>query len=158
MENYVDKCKCSPWGPSLHHRSNVESLWNVAKTLGCTWIWLDEHQHCALGECGLEYFDDPMVTLTSNNYAIFWNYGFPSRAWRQMGKHFGCGFYMQHFWQHKYNNSQKTLPSMVLVNIDRIARHCLMITTDKVVPHSSCYQEIWHQEHWADVFSESWAY
>jgi hypothetical protein len=58
-------------------------------------------------------------------------------------------------WQQEYDDTQQMLPSLVLVNVDCIVRHCLMIPTDDV---HSCYQEICHHERWVNVFYECWAY
>ena len=52
-------------------------------------------------------------------------------------------------WQQDYDDIRKTQPSLVLVNVDCIVRHCLMIPTDEA---QSCFQEIWHRERWADEF------
>jgi hypothetical protein len=51
--------------------------------------------------------------------------------------------------QHGFDDAQQAVPSLVLVNVDYIVRHCLMIPTDK---EHGCYQEIWHRERWADEF------
>lgn len=52
-------------------------------------------------------------------------------------------------WQQDYTNLEKQSPSLVLVNVDSIVRHCLMFPID---PKLSCYQEIWSRERWADEF------
>jgi hypothetical protein len=52
-------------------------------------------------------------------------------------------------WQQEFDNSLQTMPSLVLVNVDRIVRHCLMVPTNQ---KHSCYQEIWHRERWANEF------
>jgi hypothetical protein len=54
-------------------------------------------------------------------------------------------------WQQEFDDSLQTMPSLILVDVDCIVRHCLMIPTNK---EHSCYQEIWHRERWADKFFE----
>jgi hypothetical protein len=54
-------------------------------------------------------------------------------------------------WQQEFDDSLQSTPSLVLVNVDCIGRHCLMLPTKQ---EHSVYQEIWHRERWADEFFE----
>jgi hypothetical protein len=52
-------------------------------------------------------------------------------------------------WEQDYDDTKKTVPSLVLVNVDCIVRHCLMIPIDD---GQSRFMEIWNRERWADEF------
>ena len=52
-------------------------------------------------------------------------------------------------WQQDYEDTQQLVPSLILVNVDCIVRHCLMIPIDDAQNH---FMEIWHRERWADEF------
>jgi hypothetical protein len=112
-------------------------------------------------ECCVAYLDNPMVTQT-HDYAPGQIVTFvvcpvpnetePSQILAVVKT---CGFLHKKgsifstIWQQEFDNSLETTPSLVLVNVDCIVRHCLMLPTNK---EHSCYQEIWHRERWADEF------
>ena len=52
-------------------------------------------------------------------------------------------------WQQDYDDTQQTVPSLVLVNVDCIVWHCLMIPIDE---EQACFMEMWHRKRWADEF------
>ena len=112
-------------------------------------------------ECCVEYLDNSMVTQT-HDYAprqivMFVvcpvpNETEPSQILAVVKACFlhNKGSIFSTIWHQEFDDSLQTMPSLVLVN-DCIVCHCLMLPTNK---EYSCYQEIWHQEHWADKFFE----
>jgi hypothetical protein len=112
-------------------------------------------------ECCVEYLDNPMVTQ-SHDYAPGQIVTFvvcpvpdetqPSQIMvvvKTCGFHHSKGSVFSTIWRQEFDDSLQTTPSLVLVNVDCIVRHCLMVPTNKEL---SCYQEIWHRECWADKF------
>jgi hypothetical protein len=103
-------------------------------------------------ECCVGYLDDPMVTQ-NHDYAPGQIVAFvicPAELESQSSQILAvvktCGFLHQKgsvfstIWKQDFEDTLQTLPSLVLVNVDCIVRHCLMIPTDN---DHSCYQEIW---------------
>jgi hypothetical protein len=121
--------------------------------------WEKSTQVTRRPECCVEYLDNPMVTQT-HDYAPGQIVTFvvcpvpnetePSQIMAVVKT---CGFLHKKgsifstIWQQEFDDSLQTTPSLVLVNLDCIVRHCLMLPTNK---EHSCYQEIWHRERWAD--------
>jgi hypothetical protein len=114
-------------------------------------------------ECCVEYLDNPLVTQT-HDYAPgqivtfvvcpVTNETEPSQIFAVVKT---CGFLHKKdsvfstIWQQEFDDSLQSTPSLVLVNVDCIVRHCLMLPTNQ---EHSVYQEIWHRERWADEFFE----
>ena len=112
-------------------------------------------------ECCVEYLDNPLVTQ-HHDYAPRQIIAFvvcpeenETVSPRIMAVVNTCGFLHKKdsifstIWQQEFEDSRQSIPSLVLVDVDCIVRHCLMIPTDK---EHVCYQEIWHRERWADEF------
>jgi hypothetical protein len=110
-------------------------------------------------ECCVEYLENPMVTQT-HDYAPGQIVTFvvcpvpnetePSQMWavvKTCGSLHNKGSIFSTIWQQEFDNSLRTMPSLVLVNVDCIVRHCLMLQTNK---EHSYYLEIWHRKRWAD--------
>ncbi len=114
-------------------------------------------------ECCVEYLDNPMVTQT-HDYAPGQIVTFvvcpasndtePSQI---LAVVMTCGFrhnkgsIFSTIWHREFDDLMQTVPTLLLVNVDCIVRHCLMLPTNK---EHSCYQEIWHRERWANEFFE----
>ncbi len=114
-------------------------------------------------ECCVEYLDNPRVTQT-HDYAPGQIVAFvvcpidpESDSSHILAVVKACGFphkkgsIFSTMWQQEFDDPLKVLPSLVLVNVDCIVRHCLMIPTNE---DHSLYQEVWHRERWADEFYE----
>ena len=114
-------------------------------------------------ECCVEYLDNPLVTQT-HDYAPGQIVTFvvcpvpnETESSQILAVVKTCGFLhnkdsvFSTIWQLEFDDSLRSKPSLVLVNVDCIVRHCLMLPTNK--EHSS-YQEIWHRERWANEFFE----
>jgi hypothetical protein len=111
-------------------------------------------------ECCVEYLDNPMVTQ-AHDYAprqivTFVVCPVPNEATEPaqiLAVAKTCGFLhkkgsiVSTIWQQEFDDSLHSKPSLVLVNVDCIVRHCLMLPMNQ---EQSCYQEMWHRERWAD--------
>ncbi len=112
-------------------------------------------------DCCVEYLDNPSVSLT-HDYAPGQILAFVVCPVEIVnGSHIilavvsTCKFIhtkgsvFTTIWEQDYDDTKKTVPSLVLVNVDCIVRHCLMIPIDDA---QSCFMEIWNRERWADEF------
>jgi hypothetical protein len=115
--------------------------------------WEKSSQVTGKSECCVEYLDNPLVTQT-HDYAPTQIVAFvlSPEANETVSPHImavvkPCSFLHKKdsifstIWQQEFDDAQQALPSLALVNVDCIVRHCLMIPTDK---EHGCYQEIWH--------------
>ena len=112
-------------------------------------------------DCCVEYLDNPSVSLT-HDYAPGQILAFVVCPVEIVnGSHIilavvsTCKFIhtkgsvFTTIWEQDYDDTKKTVPSLVLVNVDCIVRHCLMIPIDD---GQSRFMEIWNRERWADEF------
>ena len=114
-------------------------------------------------ECGVEYSDHPhtatqsdyapgqilaFVTVPSNNPHTAASICAVVKTCQFVHKK---SFVFSNMWEQDFVDAFKTQPSLCLVNVNCIVRHCLMIPTDTT---QTSFREVWHRERWGDEFYE----